>query len=135
MDILIVEDEAITALDLEMELEDRGFNVVGIVDTGIDAINEASELRPDIVIMDIQLKGEMDGIEAAEKISGLDIPIIYLTANGDDSTFFNANKSGVYGFVDKPFNISNLVQVIKVVFRRSRIELQKQNLAHGFIKD
>lgn len=81
--ILIVEDEAITALDLKYSLEELGYEVVDTVDTGQDAIDTAIETKPDVVLMDIKLKGAMEGIEAAEIISEYKIPIIYLTANTD----------------------------------------------------
>ena len=82
--ILIVEDESVTALDLKFTLEDLGYEVVGIADTAEDAINLAAELSPDLTIMDIHLKGEMTGIEAAKKISELNLPVIFLTAYYDD---------------------------------------------------
>ena len=75
--ILIVEDEAITALDLKYSLEELGYEIVDTVDTGQDAIESAAESVPDVVLMDIKLKGDMEGIEAAEIISELRIPIIY----------------------------------------------------------
>ena len=72
--ILIVEDEAITALDLKYSLEELGYEVIDTVDTGQDAIDTAAETIPDVVLMDIKLKGDMEGIEAAEVISELRIP-------------------------------------------------------------
>ena len=89
--ILIVEDEAITALDLKYSLEELGYEIVDTVDTGQDAIDTAAETVPDVVLMDIKLKGDMEGIEAAEVISELRIPIIYLTANTDTDTFEKSN--------------------------------------------
>lgn len=132
--ILVVEDEAITALDLKFGLEDLGYEVIDTVDNGADAIDIAAEKRPDIVLMDIIIKGDMTGIEAAEKISALGIPIVYLTANTDDDTFFNANKNAVYGFIGKPFHMEKLNNVLKLAIKRAKIESQKVNLAKGFIK-
>lgn len=85
--ILIVEDESIIALNLKYDLEDLGYEVIGIVDNGDDAIYNAVEFRPDLTIMDINLKGDINGIQAAKKILALDLAVIYLTANSDDITF------------------------------------------------
>ena len=102
--ILIVEDESITALDLKFTLEEVGYNVIDITDNGQDAINIAAETSPDLTIMDINLKGEMNGIEAAKKLSELNLPVIFLTAYTDDDTFNKIiNDLSVYGFISKPF--------------------------------
>ena len=85
--ILIVEDEAITALDLKYSLEDLGYEIIDTVDTGQDAIDVAAEKVPDVVLMDIKLKGDMEGIEAAEVISELRIPVIYLNPLASLSLF------------------------------------------------
>lgn len=132
--VLVVEDEAITALDLKLSLEDLGYEVVATVDNGQDAINVAVEERPDVVLMDINLKGDMTGIEAAAKIVEFSIPIVYLTANMDDATFFEANEEGSYGYLTKPYNIVKLKNVIKLTIHRAKIDAQKVNLAHGFVK-
>ncbi|MDO5849407.1 MAG: response regulator [Methanobrevibacter sp.] len=132
--VLIVEDEAITALDLKLSLEELGYEVVDTVDNGHDAVTVAVEERPDVVLMDINLKGDMTGIEAAAQIIKFSIPIIYLTANTDDETFFEANEEGTYGYLTKPYNIIKLKNIIKLTIHRSKIDAQKVNLAHGFIK-
>ena len=132
--VLIVEDEAITALDLKVSLEELGYEIVDVVDNGQDAINVAVEKRPDVVLMDINLKGDMNGIQAAAKIIEFSIPIVYLTANIDDETFFEANKEGAYGYLTKPYNIVKLKNVIKLTIQRAKINSQKINLAHGFVK-
>jgi len=134
-EVLIVEDEYITALDLKLELESLNYIITDTVATGQDAIDTAAEKRPDVVIMDINLKGEMSGIEAAEKIAELGIPIIYLTANTDDFTFNKANVKGSYGFLDKPFNLAKLDSVIKLTIQRSKIELEKINNVQGFVEN
>jgi CheY-like chemotaxis protein len=86
--ILIVEDEVITAMDIKNMLKNFGFDVVGIASTGNNAINKAEEFKPDLVLMDISLKGDMDGIEAAEEIKSLhDIPVVYMSAFTDTNTF------------------------------------------------
>lgn len=130
--ILIVEDEAITALDLKYSLEELGYEIIATVDTGQDAIDIAAETVPDVVLMDIKLKGDMEGIEAAEVISELRIPIIYLTANTDTDTFEKSNIKGSYGFVSKPYDIIKLDKTLKITINRAKLEADKLNNASGF---
>ncbi|WP_405297184.1 response regulator [Methanobrevibacter sp.] len=120
--ILVVEDEAITALDLKYSLEEIGYEVIDTVDTGQDAIDIAEEKRPDVVLMDIKLKGDMEGFEAAEVISQWNIPIIYLTANTDIKTFEQSNVKGVYGFVSKPYDLNKLNETLKDTFEKVKSE-------------
>ena len=102
VNILIVEDERITAEDMKKALNSVGFNVPAIVSSGEEAIKAAEELNVDLVIMDIRLEGEMDGIQAAEKIrSKLGIPIIYLTAYSDEKTVQRAKITEPSGFILK----------------------------------
>lgn len=111
--ILIVEDEAITAMDVKNRLENFGFEVVGIASRGTEAISKAQRFIPNLILMDIALKGDMDGIEAASEIKTLfDIPIIYMSAFSDENTFKRAKFSNPYGFVNKP--ISSEVLVISI---------------------
>ena len=133
--VLIVEDEAITALDLKLTLEDLGYEVIAVVDNGSEAVDIAAEQCPDITIMDIKLKGEMTGIEASELIMQFDLPVIYLTANTDDVTFNEAlENSPSYAFIGKPFEKNILKHNIECAINRSNIENEKINLAHGFVK-
>ena len=91
--ILVVEDEAITGMDIQRRLKNLGYIVPVVVSSGEDAIKKVKENNPDLVLMDINLKGEMDGIEAALKIHSFsDIPVIYLTAFSDNHRF----SSSVY---------------------------------------
>ncbi len=134
--ILIVEDEAVTALDIKLNLEDLGYEIVAVVDNAIDALNIAAEKSPDLTIMDIQLKGDITGIEVAELIAELDLPVIYLTANTDITTFTNAMVNvPSYAFIGKPFDKRVLKRNVEIALNRSRIESEKINLAHGFVKD
>lgn len=130
--LLIVEDEAITALDLKYSLEELGYEIVDTVDTGQDAIDTAAETVPDIVLMDIKLKGDMDGIEAAEIISELRIPIVHLTANTDTDTFEKSNVKGSYGFISKPYDINKLDKTLQITIKRAELEAEKLNDASGF---
>ncbi len=113
--ILIVEDEFIEAADLKRRLENLGYSVVGMAGTGEDAIKKAGELYPDLVLMDIMLRGRMNGIEAAKKITELnEIPIIYLTAYFDSKTLEEAKKTSPYGYVIKPFEDMGLRSAIEM---------------------
>lgn len=102
--ILIVEDEAVTSVLLEKTLKELGYEVVGSAFDGAEAINLAREKQPDIILMDIRIQGDMDGIETAKRIyQQYKIPIIYLTAHSDDDTIKRAVESGPFGYLIKPF--------------------------------
>ena len=113
--ILIVEDEAILAKSLQDNLEDMGYIVTGIADTAIQAIMKFFADEPDLILMDIHLKEDIDGIRTAEKIrEQKSVPIVYLTANQDKATFERAKISGALGYVLKPFHIRELQISIEI---------------------
>lgn len=117
--ILIVEDDMIIAANLSLQLTKLGYEVIGIVSMGEDAISSANQNRPDIILMDVNLKGAIDGIDAAIAIhSQNEIPIIYLTANNDDVTFARAKETQPYAFISKPFNKLNLQRTIALVVEK-----------------
>jgi two-component system, response regulator PdtaR len=121
--ILVVEDEFVTATALQVSLEGLGFEVVGTADTGEDAIRSAEELKPDIILMDIQLIGEMNGIQAAAIIkekSG--IPVIFLTGQSDDATIGKALESEPFGYIVKPFEEKNLKTSITMALYKRTID-------------
>ena len=121
--ILVVEDERIVAMALEKLLRRMRYSVVGITDTGEDAIRKAMQTQPDLVLMDIRLRGPMDGIEAAEQIqSQLDVPIVYLTAYADDETLQKAKVTEPYGYVLKPFEERDLRIAIEIALFRHASE-------------
>ena len=129
--IMVVEDERITAEDIKDCLMSLGYMVPAVVYSGEDAVKKAGELQPDLVLMDIMLEGEMDGIEAAEEIKKhYDIPVIYLTAYSDENTFKRAKKtepSGYVlkepsGFIYKPFEESELHSIIEITLHRHKME-------------
>ena len=121
--ILIVEDEVITAMDIKNMLKNFGFDVVGIASTGKDAINKAEEFRSDLVLMDISLKGEMDGIEAAEEIKSLyDIPVVYMSAFTDTNTFERIKFTNPYGFVNKPVSSELLLISIETAIYKHNLD-------------
>lgn len=102
--ILVVEDEAIVSKDIQQNLKKLGYNIVGSAATGEKAIVLALETKPDLILMDIMLKGKMSGIDAAEQIrEELSIPVIYLTAYADESTLGKAKVTEPYGYIIKPF--------------------------------
>ncbi len=121
--ILIVEDEIIMAMAVEQKLVDLGYDVVGIIDTGEDAVKCADQLRPDLILMDIVLKGKMDGIEAAQQIhDDLDIPIIYLTAYSDDDVLKRARVTEPYGYMIKPFRKGEVKAYIEMALYKHKLE-------------
>jgi DNA-binding LytR/AlgR family response regulator len=102
--VLVIEDESIVSKDIQHSLKKLGYNVVGAASTGEKAIELAAELKPDVVLMDIMLKGQMTGIEAAEQIkSTMSVPVIYLTAYADEGTLAKAKVTEPYGYIIKPF--------------------------------
>ncbi|MEZ2231481.1 putative bifunctional diguanylate cyclase/phosphodiesterase [Microcoleus sp.] len=117
--ILIVEDESIIAEDLFDSLTSLGYQVTAIVYSGEEAIIAASEVRPDLVLMDVNLQGEIDGITAAEKIrSRFQIPVIYLTAYADENTLRRVNSTKPFGYIVKPFEEKNLHTTIQIALHR-----------------
>ncbi len=129
--ILVVEDERITAEDIKSALESAGYVVPALVSSGEDAVLKAGELQPDLVLMDIQLEGKMDGIEAAGQIrERYGIPVIYLTAYSNASIVQRAKvtePSGYllkkqFGFLRKPFEESELHTTIEITLYNHKIE-------------
>jgi signal transduction histidine kinase/DNA-binding response OmpR family regulator len=126
--IMIVEDEAATAQTLGKSLLRLQYDVVAIVDTGDEAIEAASTLLPDLILMDVTLKGNMDGITAANRIcEGLDVPVIFLTAHGDDATFSRTKISNSFAFIEKPVNLNHLKHCIEMaIYKQSQEHIQKR---------
>ncbi|MBC7117713.1 MAG: response regulator [Methanobacteriaceae archaeon] len=122
--VLIVEDDAIVALDLKSRIEKLGYKVIGSVASGQEALNKITETRPDLVIMDIVLRGKMDGIEVAEKIKDLKIPIVFLTAYSDPETIKRARKAGAYGYLLKPYDDNSLKVAIKTALKRYEADIR-----------
>ncbi|MBU7586633.1 MAG: response regulator [Nostoc sp. TH1S01] len=121
--ILVVEDESIVAKDLQNRLRKFGYTVQAIASSGQEAINKAVEISPDLVLMDIRLKGQMDGIQAAEEIHKyLDIPIIYLTAYADENTLERAKITEPFGYLLKPFKERELKTNIEIALTKHKLE-------------
>ncbi|MBM4249884.1 MAG: PAS domain S-box protein [Euryarchaeota archaeon] len=121
--VLIVEDEGIVARDLRYRLETMGYKVAGMAATGDEAVLKAWEHRPDLVLMDIVLKGDLDGIEAALMMrERADIPVVYLTAYADEETVQRTEASGPFGYLVKPFEDRELEACIEVALFKHRSE-------------
>ncbi len=121
--ILIVEDESLIALNLEIILRKLGFIVTSMVTTGEDAIIHAQKEMPDLVLMDINLEAEMDGVEAAKWIySKFKIPIVFVTAFSDSKLIERAKEAGSFGYLLKPFNKEELYAMIEMALDKAKTE-------------
>lgn len=129
VNILVVEDEIIVAMDIQNRLRKFGYTVMGLADSGEEAIRKAADDSLDLVLMDIHLKGKMDGVEAAQIIHNVfKIPVIYLTANADESTLNRAKETEPFGYILKPFKEKELKFTIEITLSKHRTEKTlKQN--------
>ena len=117
--LLIVEDDMLIAAKTSLQLTRLGYEVTAIVPRGEEAIRQAEENRPDIILLDIHLKGTLDGIETAHQLNQLDpIPIIYVTANSDEATFNRARETRPYAFITKPIRSLDLQRAIELTISR-----------------
>ncbi|HQQ92991.1 MAG TPA: response regulator [Bacteroidia bacterium] len=119
--IFIVEDESIVAKDIQNSLVKLGYEVLGIANNGADAIEKVVELAPDLVLMDIMIKGNLTGIEASEKIKEqINVPVIFLTAYADEGTLSRAKVTEPYGYILKPFKEIDLHSNIEMAIYKHR---------------
>jgi DNA-binding LytR/AlgR family response regulator len=115
LNIFIVEDESIVAKDIQNSLTKLGYNVVGLANNGKDAIEKIEELSPDLVLMDIMIKGNLTGIDVSEKVKEkMNIPVIFLTAYADEGTLSRAKITEPYGYILKPFKEIDLHSTIEM---------------------
>lgn len=127
--ILVVEDESIIAADIAMSLQGMGYEVIPTVSSGNKAIMKIEENRPDLILMDIVIKGEMDGIETAEQIGEqFQIPIIFLTAYADKKTLERAKKTGPFGYITKPFEEVDLRVAVEIGLYKAKMEAEREML-------
>ncbi|HMD96802.1 MAG TPA: response regulator [Terriglobia bacterium] len=123
--ILVVEDESIVAMDLQHRLISMGYSVPALAASGQDGLKKAAEVRPDLVLMDIRLRGGMDGIEVAEQIRDLlDVPPVYLTAYTDEDTLRRAKITEPFGYIVKPYDERTLRSTIEMALYRCKTERQ-----------
>ncbi|QIZ72325.1 hybrid sensor histidine kinase/response regulator [Oxynema aestuarii] len=121
--ILIVEDEAIVGEDIASHLESMGYEPIDIVGSGEEAINMATHTKPDLILMDIMLQGQIDGIETANRIQSLfPVPIVYLTAYADEKTLKRAKITHPFGYIIKPFTPQELKVTIEISLSRFQAE-------------
>lgn len=127
--ILVVEDESIIAMDIEMSLRKLGYEVTATVPSGERAIKSVAENKPDLILMDIVLKGGMDGIEAAEQIrSRFNVPVVYLTAYADEKTLQRAKITGPFGYITKPFQDTDLRVAVEIAIYKAKMEAEREQL-------
>ena len=123
--ILVVEDEAIVATDIAQRLKRGGYDVPAVAATGEAALRMTEELHPDLVLMDILLKGEKDGIETAREIEDqFEIPIIFLTGQADESTLERVKNTSHYGFLLKPIDAASLFPTVEMALTRHAFAVQ-----------
>jgi DNA-binding LytR/AlgR family response regulator len=123
--VLVVEDESIVSKDIQYSLKKLGYNVVGVAATGQKAIELCGEKLPDIILMDIMLKGDINGIEASTRIKEVyNIPVIFLTAYADENTLSKAKVTEPYAYIIKPFKEIDLHTSIEMAFYKHSKELE-----------
>lgn len=131
--ILIVEDEAIVAENLTSKLARMGNHVAGIAAKGREAVEMALELKPELILMDINLRGDLDGIQAAQAIrEQQDIPVIYLTAHSDPVTLDRAKLTGPFGYILKPFEMRDLETQIELALHKHQLERKLRDQREWF---
>ncbi len=129
--ILVVDDERIVNLDIQATLRRLGYVIVGDAVSGQEAIEKAAEFKPDLVLMDIKLRGKMDGVEAANYIiKSYDIPVVFLTAYSDDQTLNRAKLSGPFGYLLKPFEERDLRSAIEIALYKHAMEQEYRQAVH-----
>lgn len=119
--ILIVEDELLIAKSLSKKLDKLGYTVIDIVSSGEAVLQKLTEIIPDLILMDLAIKGDLDGIETAEQLREIyDIPVIYVTAYADDKTLERAEVTGSYGYIIKPYKDRELHATIKMAINKHK---------------
>ncbi len=137
--VLVVEDESIVSKDIQHSLNKLGYHVVGSASTGEKAIELALELSPDVILMDIMLKGQLSGIEAAQQIRAQkSIPVIYLTAYADEATLSKAKVTQPYGYILKPFKEIDIHTAIEMAIYKHEKEaevLKERDLLYSIVEN
>ena len=124
--IVVAEDESLIRMDIVESLKERGFDVVGEAGNGLEAIELAKQLRPDLMVMDIKMP-DLDGLSAAEQIADLRIPVVFLTAFNQEELVARASEVGAMAFLVKPFAPDDLFPAIEVALSRHQQLQQLEN--------
>jgi DNA-binding LytR/AlgR family response regulator len=138
INVLIVEDKALIAEDIAAKLRKHGLEVAGMYDSGEEAVEAVKTTRPDLVLMDIELAGAMDGISAAHVLTQeYDIPVIYLSDFADPKTLDRAKKTLPASYLTKPFNEMDLVRAIDIAFTNANTQAVRRPLKkdHVFLRE
>ena len=131
--ILIVEDDAIESMDIKINLENMGYEVSAVTSSGEEALPMISQHMPDLVLMDIILKGKMNGVEVAQKIKDeYDLPVIYLTSNSEEKTLEKAKLTEPFGYVIKPYDIVLLRYTIEIGLYKHKMEKKLESRLQYF---
>src|SRR5438105_7775816 len=127
--ILVVDDEPIVAKSIQMELSGMGYAVPVIAASGEEALEKAGQTHPDLVLMDISLRGPMDGVETSKRMQErFDIPIVYLTAYADERTLQRAKKTGPFGYLLKPYEEKELQTTIEIALHKHKQEAARREM-------
>ncbi len=133
--ILIVEDDPVIISLIELMIKNLGYNVAGSASTAQEAIDATKKLDPDLVLMDIHLDGQSDGIEAASTIWGFyGKPVVFITADTEDKTFQRAMKTSPFGYIEKPFNKKWVMLTLKMAFYRYEEEKIRSDMNFRNVK-
>lgn len=139
LNIFIVEDESIVAKDIQNSLTKLGYTVVGIANNGNDAIERIIDLQPDLVLMDIMIKGDLTGIDVSEKIKEkINVPVIFLTAYADEGTLSKAKITEPYGYILKPFKEIDLHSTIEMAVYKHQKDaavLKERDLLYSMVEN
>jgi CheY-like chemotaxis protein len=130
--ILIAQDDLTVAQELKCKLESLGYEVAGITHCAEQAVALAERLRPDLVLMDMHLAGEMDGIEAAEQIRKLQVPLVFISGHCDELELQRAQLTEPYGYILKPYRTADLRISVEMSIQRHRAELERERLLKRF---
>jgi DNA-binding LytR/AlgR family response regulator len=134
INVLIVEDKALIAEDIAGKLRKHGLEVAGIYDSGEEALEFIKTTRPDLVLMDIELAGAMDGISAALVLTQeYDIPVIYLSDFNDQKTLERAKKTQPASYLTKPFNEADLVRAIEIAFSNANAQATRRPVKKDYV--
>jgi len=130
--IMVVEDNNIVVMELRDRLQNLGYAIAAVAPYGEEAIEKAAETRPDLVLMNIRLRGDIDGIEAAKEIrERFDIPVVYLTALTDQDTVRRAEMTEPYGYIIKPFGERELQASIEAALYQHEVGRKLEEKGEG----